>query len=227
MPFFNTNKHGKILYIHIPKTGGSSVEAYFYKHHDFTVRTKPYTIYGYKLPDFDISAVLGHSTLQHCTYQEIVKHSSIFQLHQDDLNECTIIATVRNPYHRIVSDLFFFELIRENSTQIECENAVTHFLANGPYKHYTPEWNYDNHRKSQHEFLYDIDTTKTHIIKQEGLTQGMHDLGYVDFDGYENVNRTKTPASKYMDLLTSVSVQLINDFYSKDFEIFGYSKISL
>ena len=50
----------------------------------------------------------------------------------------------------------------------------------------------------------------------------MQDLGYTDFDLVENKNVDRL---NYYDYLNSDSVRLINDTYSKDFELFGYDKI--
>ena len=49
------------------------------------------------------------SSLQHLTYKKISEFKTILDV---DFNEdLKIITIVRNPYDRIVSDLFFFNLI--------------------------------------------------------------------------------------------------------------------
>ncbi len=48
-------------------------------------------------------------------------------------------------------------------------------------------------------------------------------LGYKDFDVWENFSHKNN--FDYTTLLNDDSIKLINGFYSKDFELFGYDKI--
>ena len=52
----------------------------------------------------------------------------------------------------------------------------------------------------------------------------MCNLGYTDFDKKNNTTKSKYN-SKYTSLLNAQSIQLINEYYAKDFEYFGYSKL--
>jgi len=56
----------------------------------------------------------------------------------------------------------------------------------------------------------------------------MIQLGYNDFDVYINKNKyDETKRINYMDLLNQKSIDLIYEYYKKDFEIFGYSKYTI
>lgn len=55
-----------------------------------------------------------NSSLQHITYNQIVKYSKLFNINFDNIK---IITIVRNPYERIMSDLFFFKLITIDATK--------------------------------------------------------------------------------------------------------------
>lgn len=97
--------------------------------------------------------------------------------------------------------------------------------------HSTDGSSYDNHNMPQFEFVLDYDNHDNDytalaqdilILKTESLTEGMHGLGYTDFDIVENKNAARL---NYYDYLNSDSVRLINGVYSKDFELFGYSKM--
>jgi hypothetical protein len=50
----------------------------------------------------------------------------------------------------------------------------------------------------------------------------MNELGFVDFNEFKNANPNKINYYKY---LNNDSIQLINQFYDKDFSLFGYEKI--
>jgi hypothetical protein len=64
MPYFK-NKEKSLLFIHIPKTGGSSLEVYFSTLFNVSLNNK--SLYSYNT-DFDIKV---NSTLQHLTYKTI------------------------------------------------------------------------------------------------------------------------------------------------------------
>ena len=52
----------------------------------------------------------------------------------------------------------------------------------------------------------------------------MHKLGYTDFNNNLNNNTLQV---NYYDYLNNKSIIMINDFYFKDFELFGYNKVSI
>lgn len=193
---------GAVLLVHIPKTGGTSVEHYFYNKygikHDIT------NFYGF-VPH------VSHS-LQHCTYLELK------QFHEQiDFNDpiLRIISIVRNPYERVVSDLFFYKLISDKSTNDEVEVALR--------KYFNDVYDYDNHRICQYLYLLDenrVMSDKILVLRTENLTDGMINLGYTDFQNNDNV--TYRNRLEYMELLNGVSVEMINSYYREDFEYFGY-----
>lgn len=220
MPYFYTNNIN-LFYIHIPKTGGTSIETYFYN--KFKIQKGYKNAFGYKYPNIDYCAIFGNDdhTLQHISYQTIIKNSSLFNI---SFKNITFLATVRNPYHRIMSDMFFFVTktnITIKSTPKEIENAIFYYLNNTNY-------DYDNHRKPQWEFLVDADGNIPNIIilKTETLTKQMHALGFTDFTLYENSNRTGVEID-YMSLFTEKSIHLVNEYYKEDFKRFGYSMIQI
>jgi hypothetical protein len=52
----------------------------------------------------------------------------------------------------------------------------------------------------------------------------MYELGYKDFNSYDNVNTNKI---NYFTLLNDNSIKMINDYYTKDFELFNFNMIHL
>jgi hypothetical protein len=155
-----------------------------------------------------------NSSLQHMTYQTIDTHKDFFNI---DMNNLEIITIVRNPYERIISDLFWYKKITSNSTKQQVFNIIQKYLHNKSL---------DNHNIPQYLFITDENMgliPNIKILYTETLTADMHKLGYVDFDIRINKNPNK---KNYYHFLSAESIQLINDFYHCDFEIFKYDKIS-
>ena len=83
--------------------------------------------------------------------------------------------------------------------------------------------NYDNHFIPQ--YLYITDTNESlikniTIFRAETLNSDMISYGFTDFGNRDNVNRDKI--TNYDNYLNSNSIKAINQFYEKDFRLFGY-----
>ena len=198
MPYFPSIK---TLFIHIPKTGGTSIENYFqYK-------------LNIKLELHGEDKKINNHSYQHLTYNEIYDNMQILD------NILFIFSIVRNPYERIISDLFFLKLINKDMDSNMVENVINKFL-NSSYI-------YDNHKIPQYLFLIDKSgniNNNIKILKTESLNSDMHKLGYTDFDLH--VNQSFKNEVNYYNYLNKHSIQQINDYYSKDFEIFNYYKLT-
>lgn len=213
MPYFK-NKDINVLFIHVPKTGGSSLETYFSSKFNIPLNNKSlfHFIKDKQLLNENIKI---KSSLQHITYNQIVKYSKILNI---DFDNIKIITIVRNPYERFVSDLFYFSLITTDSTK----EAVFDILHN-----YLVSDKYDNHNIPQHTFITNDKgeiIENIHILKTESLSNEMKVLGYIDFNIYDNVNINKV---NYYNYLNNESIEIINKFYHLDFILFNYNKISV
>jgi Sulfotransferase family len=209
MPYFECIN---LLFIHIPKTGGTSVEKYLSK--KFNIQLNEKSLYGVipweKKKKFNLHAI---------TFQHLILRKLMNLKYYLGIKELPCILTiVRNPYERLISDLFYFNLIHKHSNQTQVYHVIKHFLAFSK--------KYDNHPLPQHTFLLDergqISKTIT-ILKTETLQKDMQNFGFTDFDMQLNVNNSN---KEYYQYLSEKSIHLINYFYHKDFSFFGYKKLS-
>jgi len=189
MPYF---KKENVLFIHIPKTGGSSIEVFFSKTNPSNL-----TLFGHENG--------STTTLQHRPYEILMKYKK--DLIPDDAK---IITIVRNPYERIMSDLFYLKKVNHRSTKKEVFHKIQEYVRE----------NDDNHGIPQYVFLKGV--PRIHVMHTETLTEDMHELGYKDFNIHYNVNKSKV---NYYEYLNEDSIRFINKYYDKDFKIFKYKKI--
>ena len=179
----------------------------------------------------NLSLTLLHS-LQHFTWIEIRKYKDILfdnavskSVTSNILshrNGHKIITIVRNPYDRIISELFFIKLLNPNTVT---QQSVYLQLV----QYFNSTSTFDNHKLPQYLFLVDENGNMPEgiiIFKTETLTEQMHQHGFTDFS--ENLNITvnckinPATSTKYAALLNSQSIKLINEYYAKDFEMFHY-----
>ena len=212
MPYFKNNKMNLLL-IHIPKTGCTSLEYYFSMKSNIVLN--PVSLF-FSMPNTNyFKGVKFNSSFQHLTYNTIMKHKVLFNIDETNLQ---ILTVVRNPYDRIISDLFFFKKIKTNSSPEEVHDVIKAYLHENDVL--------DNHVLPQHKFITDEsgNLVKNVIIaRTETLQKDMIKLGYTDFHIKANINICKD-AKPYSEYLNNDSIKLINEYYNKDFTLFNYDK---
>lgn len=201
MPYY---KDKKILFIHVPKTGGTIIESAIKKNISETL----YSGRSNTLLEFPYNRI----SLQHQFYKTIYKFKDKLNVNFDNIK---IFSVVRNPYDRIISDLFWYKLIDKEFNS----NQVYYVIKNN----YLYRGDLDNHNKPQYYFLVDEndDLIKTiKIFHTEKLNELNDELN--KFLGF-NINIKQKEVNKdYSKYLNNDSISLINNFYKKDFELFNY-----
>ena len=204
MPYY---KQKNLLFIHIPKTGGTVIEDQIKQHAQQTLRCK-----GIGFTNTILDHPFDKVSLQHQYYNTIFRFKE--KLDVDFLN-LKIFTVVRNPYDRIISDLFWYKLIKKDSTSEHVYDVIKN--------NFIERDDLDNHNKPQYKFITDengelIKTIK--IFKTETLNESNDELNkfiQLDIDiKRDNVNKD------YSKYLNTNSINLINQFYKKDFELFDY-----
>jgi hypothetical protein len=211
MPYFH-NEHVNLLFIHIPKTGGSTIELYLsYKYNIPLQNSKSLHMFlDYEIPDFP-----KEISLQHQTLNVIYKFRKELNV---DFNNLKIFAVVRNPYERLFSDLKFYKLFNKEYSKETTYKVIKNYL----------NMSLDNHNIPQYLFIENDHNLNINIeidiLKFENLNKEMERIGYHDFKNFEIVNVSKEHID-FRDYLNEKSLKLINKFYEKDFIKFGYQMI--
>ncbi len=207
MPYF---RNLNILFLHVPRTGGSSVENFFYYKNGV-----PPTIDNiHSFPGLGID--LNRHSLQHSTYSEIKEREKYFNI---DFTKTKVISIVRNPYNRIMSDLIYFKMINFESSHEKVESTINNYL--------NSDFTYDNHKIPQYKFVIDSDNNICKdilILHTENLTEEMKMNGYGEFDMKDNSGNKEN--KNYLNLLNNNSIKKINEFYKNDFEMFNYEMLN-
>ena len=220
----------KIIFIHIPKTGGVSIENFFIKLYEY--KRNPLLLnHGYGLfrnSKDDGFTIYPH---MHCTLSQvtqIVKQNKI----QID-NTWTIFSIVRNSYFRFISDLFYqedmpFKYHYHTLPEANKKSFINYWT--DKYFNYDPNLNYhSNHSLPQYKFFENCDLEYKIFKFENGLDNIIKSLGFNltnplprDLDPAIVYN---IPKPDYKDLLTKHLVEIINQKYSRDFEEFGYEML--
>lgn len=207
MPYFPKTK---ILFVHIPKCGGTSINELLYKTSDIELyngilnnkriyKTKYPLKKGKKKPNF--------SQEQHYTAKELYNYNIPYN-HS--------FTVVRNPYTRVISmwkyqnkhpDWFNSNIYKvEKDINIFIENLYNLYKKNKLYtiRHNCPQtyFIYDNEDKLMVEKVYYLEET-THLFGKK-------------LEIYNKIRKDDIP-------ITKKSYEYIKEIYSKDFELLGYS----
>jgi len=211
MPVFM--KDGKnILFIHIPKAAGSSMESIFRKSGYFM----GYHDHGHKMPNS-----MNH--LRRCSPQHM--HAEMLEGHFVIDRFDLIFTVVRNPYDRIRSEYVMrYGYLTNRESLISFSNWITNTFE----KYRQNPYIYDNHIRPQSEFI----TRKCHIYHlEDGLDSIFQNLNQ-NFDLNLNLERVeKRLDSSNSSFGSSNNIKIdfttknsIKSFYIDDFYKFGYDE---
>ena len=131
----------------------------------------------------------NNSSLQHLFYMTIFKFRKKLNV---DFQNIKIFTVVRNPYDRIISDLFFFKLIKQDYTPKQVNNIIKNKYLNRS--------DLDNHNKPQYKFITNHNCELIENIK---------------IFKTENLNKSNDIINKFLGFDINIVKDNINKNYDK------------
>lgn len=235
MPIFK-KKNNTIIFIHIPKNAGKSIECFLtknkfnYKLGSRSFLNKALLYFFRKTSNSDAKKFLHGQldyafTAQHLTYVEM-DLLGVFQ--NKSLSNIKTFAVVRNPYTRIISTLTHFQWLilpilgkDKFETQEDVCDGIKIWFNYETFNH-----NLLAHRRSQSDYVLGLDGNirSDFILKYENLNSELYSLcDELDIEKKPILNLRK---GKYKDTgfpqLNNEARELVYKKYEKDFHLFNY-----
>jgi len=222
MPVFH--KH-RVLYVHVPKTGGTSVMNFFGKTTSAYDKDSMISMENRAKKDFGFAHSLQHTTMGEIEDMGLVQDLVVEKGYR-------FIATVRDPFDRAMSEIMSRKMVPKNvmesgDTKKMYDTILGAFGRLSDLVKKNPNAN-DNHLVSQWDFLKSNKTGKIpenlEIIRTETLTEDMRKLGYPRFNLHRNASGPSS-STKYDNLRHGKLLEMVEEMYPEDFRLFG--KISV
>ena len=188
-------KDYKTIFVHIPKNAGTSIETFFKK--------DTYT--------FDERMFNRHDTIKEIRWK--LECNDKFKKSKE-YNKWKKFAIVRNPYDRMVSWYFFYNI--KNLTRHADNTSFYSWVKNPTKFNLFEETKYL--LKPQYTW---IDNTVT-ILKYENLNEELNNFFNKEIE-LPIIN--KTNHKQYLEYYNQESLDVVYEKYKKDFKKFNYKKL--
>lgn len=211
----------KIIFVHIPKCGGTSINSLFDIKNDairkYSITPSLDVMYGNKVLNYnnkDENIEMAHATAKMIRYFHPQKFIEYFKF-----------AIVRNPYDRIVSEyaykntriiknadkISFREFVSEVKKLLDNRDKIEHINID----HYLP----------QYEYVYDGDKLIVdRIINFEAYNTSISTLLTKLKITKPIPHENKSNRKHWSKYLTPETEEIIYQMYKKDFELFNYQR---
>jgi hypothetical protein len=220
----------KTIFVHIPKTGGSSVEEFIMNYYGYQ-RNECLLVHGFGVdPKIQLQHFMVVPTMHYNLkfILDIAKKNKIFV---DD--SWTIFSIVRNPYFKFLSELLFTEavplkynyhMLPNYSKKMYIDYCVERYFKHPAKNHY-----HSYHSLEQYKFFEDVNVNYQIFKFEEGLENIIKKLGFEIKNNFPHLLEISkifnVPKPNYKEMLTPYLVETINERYKKDFEIFNYEML--
>lgn len=188
-----------ILYFHIPKAGGTSIEKWLAE------LTQPSLYQSRRSADMPCVPQHFHGALiEHLFGSEFFDYS---------------FCVTRNPYARLLSEYNYRVTIPRLKNKLLPRPSLHRWLRRALSRYASDQFVFSNHIRPQHEFMLE----RTEYFR---LEDGLHPLRdrLMDVTGQElpDTFPRKNVSRKIATELSEQDAAVIRKFYQRDFEIFGY-----
>jgi hypothetical protein len=187
----------RFIFIHIPKTSGSSLSVFLKNFIDNTILKTSNTI-----QQINNLQVICERTGMDIKHKDIKYYENLYGNKINDYFKFTI---VRNPYDRILSFYFFF---KGNKNKVFNKNEFIDFLKKNDF--------------SQYKYIND----SIYVIHYENLINELKNIkifkNIVNFNNYPKLNVSYNSKISYTDIFDEELKNLIFNKYMYDFKTFGY-----
>ena len=189
------NHDKRYIYIHIPKTGGSSVEEQLLLE-DGVVVDRPLRFMPKDIRDKYTIGSFGGS-----------QHFPMYKFDESVQKEYFCFTFVRNPYSRVVSEYKWQQ--RELKKTFKCFEEFLEKSANVPW-----------HDLPQHEF---INQNVNYIGRFEKIQKDFNIIcNKIGIPKQKLPHKNKTKHKHYTEYYDDVTREIVAEKYAKDIELFGY-----
>jgi hypothetical protein len=232
----------KVIFVHIPKTGGTSFEYLFDMHGNLKfIGEKPYLnqkrnyelLFGRGFQHLTISGIIkilgSRNFSQYQTYPEskylidkilsAVNSSTIEKRISTILRDYFIFTIVRNPYDRLVSYIAWLE--NKWSDVRPLDRNYFNLKINEILKR-TEVLNTHQLRPQTHFIQYRNQSAVHKIYKFEQLEEAYSDLSHKFNLNVKLPHRMKSCHEDFEYYYDNTLKKKVYNFYRKDFELFGY-----
>lgn len=204
---FYWGKKCKLKFLHIPKTAGESIEKAAYNN---GIR------WGKLDTDLDTYYSVNLKYNEHVPLRYMNEFSKNYLLSNYDF-----FSVVRNPYHRLISNINFI-IERYNDLGNTKDEIIKNYMKK--ICNYQDEVSYS----PQYDFIFDKNGHQNvkHIIKYENLDIELSSL-FQKYDLNFTIGRENVTKYKFITLddFSRYQIDTINKIYDVDFSTFSYSKI--
>lgn len=203
----------KILFIHIPRTGGQSIEHFLFPSYNFNASENQSIMYGW-------NNKIGW--LNHMTCNEIKTYG---YLSDNRYKQYFKFAFVRNPWERLISEYAWkfnddFSLFRQFCVDIL---EMNYKKWAGSYRDHLA---FMQHIKAQHEYIYDNSGNLEidFLGKYENFNRDFYNICEKTYLKYKEPHCINKSEHKYYTYYYDKQTkELVNRIYKDDIEIFNYN----